>query len=374
MKTLLSLIGLVLTTSLLSAQDLYIYVSDAGNFNAPPWQILRYNTDGSNPSVLIDNNFFISEGLGWPQDIVFLESENAVLISHLIGGRITKHEADTGNYIEDFAVVAGGPTRMEIGQDNIIYVVQWSNSNNKVLRFELDGTALGEYTDIGIAQSIGMDWDSAGNFYVSSYGGGSVSQFDSAGNFLSIYADTELSGPTNLWFDDNDHLYVLDWTAGNVEHYDETGTYVGTWATGLPQAEGVDFLPNGNILIGNGGGASVDQFQPDGTFVETTVPSGSGGLLQPNAVVLREAILGTSTSTIRNVQILPNIGNRFTISSENLDITSVKIYAMSGSLIETLEPNSTLIWDASAISEGLYFISISFDNGDAITHKIVVQK
>lgn len=47
-----------------AAQDFEIYVSDAGNFDNPPWQILRYEADGGNPQVFID------EMLAWPQDIV----------------------------------------------------------------------------------------------------------------------------------------------------------------------------------------------------------------------------------------------------------------------------------------------------------------
>jgi sugar lactone lactonase YvrE len=147
-------IVLTLTTNAYSQPDYYMYVSDAGGFNNPPWQILRYNLDGSNPQVFIDNDFFVSEGVGWPQDILFLEDQNQVLISNLVGNRITKHDATTGTYIEDFATVDGGPTRMKIGSDDLIYVVQWSGSNNKVLRYQQDGTFMGEFTDEG-----GILWD-----------------------------------------------------------------------------------------------------------------------------------------------------------------------------------------------------------------------
>ena len=47
----------------------YIYVSDAGNFNKPPWQILKYDENGQNSKVFISED----QGLDWPQDIVFLE-------------------------------------------------------------------------------------------------------------------------------------------------------------------------------------------------------------------------------------------------------------------------------------------------------------
>ena len=139
---LLSICLIFFTCWNLSAQnDYYIYVSDAGGFNVDgPWQIIRYDLDGSNPLVLVDDTFFESENIGWPQDILFLEDQNVMLVSCLVGNRITKHNAQTGAYIEDFASVPGGPTRMKLGDDGFIYVVQWSNTDNKILRFQEDGT------------------------------------------------------------------------------------------------------------------------------------------------------------------------------------------------------------------------------------------
>ena len=158
----LLLICALLICGAIMGQSRYIYVSDAGGFNVEPWQVLRYDEDGSNPQVFIDNQFFVDNSVGWPQDILFLEDQEVVLISCLVGGRITKHNATTGAYLEDFATVAGGPTRMKIGADGYIYVLQWSNTDNKVLRFEQDGTFVDEFTSVGVSQSIGLDWDSDG--------------------------------------------------------------------------------------------------------------------------------------------------------------------------------------------------------------------
>lgn len=51
-----------------NAQTGKIYVSDAGNFNFPPWQILKFDENGENGEV------FISDHLAWPQDIFFLKA------------------------------------------------------------------------------------------------------------------------------------------------------------------------------------------------------------------------------------------------------------------------------------------------------------
>ena len=75
------------------AQNPSIYVSDAGNFNLPPWQILKFDVNGENGKV------FIADHLAWPQDILFLEPDNVVLISNLNTGEILRFDASTGTYI-----------------------------------------------------------------------------------------------------------------------------------------------------------------------------------------------------------------------------------------------------------------------------------
>ncbi len=357
------------------AQQDFIYVSDAGGFNAQPWQIIRYDIDGSNPLTIVDNDFFVDNGVGWPQDIVFLESDNVMLVSCLVGNRITKHDANTGAYLGDFATVAGGPTRMKIGPDDKLYVIQWSNSINQVLRFELDGTPLGEYTTEGVTQSIGLDWDSAGNMYVSSYNGDKVHQYDPSGNYIGEYVNTELTGPTNIWFDDNDNLLVLDWSAGNIEQFDDTPTYVGEFAGGLPQVEGIAILPNGNILVGHGGNASIDQFQPDGTSLGSLVPSGSGGLQQPNAVIIRENVIaGIEDVELKKVKVAPTMGNEFQIRTENAPIKKMEIISMEGKKITELPISDTITWNASSVAEGIYFLVFTLESNKKGTRKIVVKR
>ena len=118
-------LGSMLTTTA-AAQEYYTYVSDAANFTSGNFKIVQFDPNGENP---ID---YITEELAWPQDIIFLEDEDRVLVSNLNTGRITKYNSRTGAYIEDFAAVAGGPTRMRIGGDGLLYVLQWSNTINKI--------------------------------------------------------------------------------------------------------------------------------------------------------------------------------------------------------------------------------------------------
>jgi len=279
MKIVLATILMFFASNLL-AQGTEVYVSDAGNFSSPPWQILKFDGNGENPEV------FIKDNLGWPQDIVFLDDAGTVLISNLSSNQITRYDAVSGAYLNVFAQVPGGPTRMKIGSDNLLYVLQW-NGNGKVLRYQLDGTYAGEFTNTGVSQSIGLDWDTDGNLYVSSYNGDLVRKFDTNGTDQGLFISTDLSGPTNITFDDNGDLLVSDYDAGRVKRFDSNGNFINVFASGISKVEGIDRFANGNVLLGYGSQHSVRMYDSDGNYLETFIPNGAGGLLTPNAIVIR---------------------------------------------------------------------------------------
>ena len=259
----------------------YIYVSDAGNFDTGPWKIIRYDEDGNNPQS------FITENLAWPQDILFLENENQVLISNLNTGVINRHNAITGSFISVFASGIAGPTRMKLGPDNLLYVLQWSG-NGKVLRYQLDGTLVDEFTSVGVNQSIGLDWDKNNNLYVSSFQDANIRKFDTSGNDVGLFVTSSILGPTNIWFDNNDNLFVNDWTGDKVVKYNSNGSFIENFiSSGIDQPEGVEFLSNGHILIGSGGTKEVKVYDTNGNFVNNLFQPGAGGILRPNAIRVR---------------------------------------------------------------------------------------
>ena len=373
MFLLLALPFLLFTSNGLG-QDIEIYVSDAGTFSSPPFKILKFDENGENPEI------FINDQLAWPQDILFLEDQQVVLISNLNTGRITKYNSTTGDYIGDFATGIGGPTRMKIGADSLLYVLQWSG-NGKVKRYQLDGTFVNDFTSVGVAQSIGIDWDSDGNLYVSSYGTDNVRKFDSTGNDLGVFVNTNLAGPTNIWFDDNGDLLAIDYDGTAVKRFNSSGTFINNFITGLSQAEGVDFFPNGNILIGNGATHSVKMFDSDGNYIEDFIPNGSGGLITPNAVVIRETNISSVSdddNSINNFVLEQNYPNpfnpstriKFTIPSiiasgtkQSLMIT-LKVYNTLGKEITTLVNEELaageheVTFNATDLSSGVYFYQL----------------
>ena len=263
------------------AQPFEVYVSDAPNFGQPPWQILKYDENGQNPRV------FITENLAWPHDLVFLEESNTVLVSNYNSGTIDRYNATTGQHLGVFTDFVIAPTRMEVRPDGLLYVAQ-DGGNNRVRRFQLDGTFVDDFTNLGITRPLGMTWDRFGNLYLSSYDGQLVRIFGPDGLDRGNFVNTNLTGPTNIWFRENGDLLVADYDGGAVRRFDSQGAFLGDFIQGLSQTEGADLLPDGDILLGNGGTDSVRQFSTLGLPKGDFIPSQSGGLAQPNAVVVRD--------------------------------------------------------------------------------------
>ena len=361
----------ILLSSITFGQPLEIYVSDAGNFSNPPWKILKFDEDGQNPETYIDTV------LAWPQDIIFLEDQQVVLISNLNSGRITKYNIFDGEYVGDFATGISGPTRMKIGEDSLLYVLQWSGSY-KVKRYQLDGTFVDDFTSAGVPRSIGIDWDEDGNLYVSSYSEDYVQKFDVNGDSVSVFVNTNLAGPTNIWFDDNGDLLVSDYNGTAVKRFDSSGNYISDFITGIHYSEGVDFFPNGNILIGNGSTSSVKMFDSNGNYIEDLIPSGSGGLMTPNAVVIRQSNLLSvpEESSLGNInfrleQNYPNPFNPNTVISYQLPVNSkvsLKVYNVLGKEIATLVNEELAAgeheveFDATGLPSGIYFYQLRSSN------------
>ncbi|MEM9051807.1 MAG: T9SS type A sorting domain-containing protein [Bacteroidota bacterium] len=373
MKKLYLILALSFTVrSVAFSQETYeIYVSDAGGFSnpSPPWQILKYDQNGENGEV------FISDNLGWPQDILFLEEENHVLISNLNTDQINIHDIATGDLVGLFSTQADGPTRMAIGPDGLLYVLQW-NGNGPVLRFNLDGTFVDEFTQTGIPRAIGLAWDDQGNLYVASYSQSNVRVYDSNGNDNGLFIGSGLNGPTNIWFNEAGELLVNNYNLGQVLKYDASGNFIEVVLSGITWNEGIAVLPNGNYLIGGGQSGVVNEYTPDGVFVQEVISSGPPLNLQtPNAVVIQEiSTLSTIDISDKDVVISPIPGDYFQLQSDSSsEIQSIEVFDVTGKLILEKEYNGEVLWDGREFPEGQYTISIRFNDGSSISRKVILS-
>lgn len=368
MKFISSVLFLLSFSLHLHSQNFEIYISDAGNFNNPPWQILKFDSAGTSPVS------FINSHLNWPQDILFLEDSNVVLISNLGSDRISRYNAQTGAFINNFATAISGPTRMKIGPDGLLYVLQW-RGNGLVKRYQLDGSFVDDFTSVPVNQSIGLDWDDDKNLYVSSYNLDLVRKFDSTGADLGIFINSNLAGPTNIWFDDSGDLLVSDYDGGSLKRFDSSGTFLGVYISGLGNSEGFAYLPNGNLLLGNGATRSVKMYDSNGSFIKDIIPAASGSLLNPNAVVIR---FKNDISTIEEVDLdlglnfmYPSIGSLFQVEEKLISAAeSVEIRDGIGRLIYH---SKSLNWNAQSIANGNYIAILKMTNGQKFKQKIEVK-
>lgn len=318
---------------------------------------------------------FIAPGasaLDWPQDILFINNDTEAIVSSLNNNAIFRYDGATGAFIDTFASNISGPTRMKIGQDGLLYVLEWGGNDSRVLRYDLTGNFIDTFTNITVAQSIGIAWDVAGSVFISSFGGADVYRFNASGIYtgIPIIGPINTFGPTNIWFDSAGDIIILDWTGNKVKKYNASFVQQPDFIASIPRPEGYAYLTNGDLLIGSGGGApSVRRYDSSGNFIGFFA-TGSG-LQNPNAICLKAttADLDEPKATQGN-SVSPSMGTTFYVNAELLkDSNEVTIFNLRGELAKHIIFSEGNSFELRELSSGTYFV---FVNG-AAAQKIMVE-
>ncbi len=362
-KSIFLLVGLCLSFSFISSAQFEVYVTSGNGPSAS--SVKKFDATGN---YLGD---FIAPGtspLNWPQDIVFIENNTIALVSGLNNNAIFRYDGSTGALIDTFAANISGPTRMKIGADGYLYALEW-NGEARVMRYDLQGNFMDTFTNIAVNNSIGLDWDSAGNLYVSSYNENAVYRFDPSGNYMDTPISSGLSGPTTIWFDATGDLYVSNWNGNFVKRFDasfmEQPNNFGT----ISKPEGFVEMPNGDLLLGSGGpSSSVRRYDALGNFV-TSFATGNG-LANPNAIYIKQSQADLDEGNIEGPRVYPTIGSRFYIhglmksNKEEIVLTGI-----NGQWTKRIELQEGNYFDADDLSDGVYFVSIDGSQPQRITVK-----
>lgn len=211
--------------------------------------------------------------------------------------QILRYNGTTGAFMGVFVSSIGTPTNLVFGPDGNLYVS--SDAKQGVEKFNgTTGADMGLFASgQGLTTPRGLTFGSNGNLYVSNYqqfSTGNVLQFNgTTGAFVNTFiptGDGGLSDPSSQVFGPDGNLYVTDYFNNVVLGFNgQTGASLGYTTSGGPtptRAYDVEFGPDGNLYMstgapqaGSGVNSAIFQYNGQtGAFIETFVPSGSGGL------------------------------------------------------------------------------------------------
>jgi hypothetical protein len=241
-----------------------------------------------------------SGGLNTTQDLLYI-SDSVLLVTGLHNTAIKKYDGTTGAYKGDFSSGYSlvNPTKMSIGPDNRIYVSQWSSAPKKIVRFDMNGNFVDEFTSTGILNALDHAWDTHKNMYVAEYGSGyngKIYKFDSTGTSLGMFIPSgNVRGPSGLWFGRSSHLFVADWTLGKVQEFDSAGQFIGTYISGLTNIEGFAFEPDNNLLLCDWTQNHVNRYDSLGNFLGIFTSSAVYGKPSQAAQCLNRYLINTAS-------------------------------------------------------------------------------
>ena len=199
-------------------------------------------------------------------------------------GAIHKYRNDTLEYVGPFAAVPGiGATGLAFDLAGVAYVAGYNSDDVK--RFDRAGTALGAAFPAGSAglngPDNGMAFGPDGNLYIPSYDTHSVVRFDPRTGATSVAVPARTAGLARtrglLAARDNVHMFITSEGSGAVLRWHLASGAVTAMTTGLVQPTGIDYAPDGNLLVSHAGG--VVRIDPaTGANLGTFVAPGTGGL------------------------------------------------------------------------------------------------
>ncbi len=368
MRIVLTTILLFLETFVLAQTHFYVANRDGDN-------VLRYTMEGDFVEEFVEAN---SGGLSRPQEVLFHPENGTLLVTGFNNQKIKQYDGTTGGFLGDFSknYNLSNPTKMIIGSNNLIYVTQWGTSQNKVVRFDLDGNFVDEWSSVGVPEGCGMAWDSNDHLYVTTWSNGQnngvagfVRKFDENGNDLGIAVNTSvLQGPVGIWIDENDNLFVVDWTLGSVLKFDNSGNFQDTFISGMSRTEGNDKGPDGKYYFCDWQLNRVNRYNADGTFDETLV---STGLTVPNSLTFGPDGPTNTNKLLTNttdIKAFPNPATdnvQLIFKSRETESIQLEIYDLQGKRVvfkELENTSNTIHLNISNLEKGHYQVLLSQEN------------
>jgi len=201
---------------------------------------------------------------------------------------IARFRVDTLEFIDYFITVPDSPgiTGIAFGPDGDIYLGGYKS--NSVLRFDgRTGARKGVVVGAGSAGLAGLDngltFGPDGKLYIPGFDSHSVARFDPATGRTEPFIAARSGGLQRtrgvLFEPGGNGILVSSEGTGKILRYHRDGRFDRVFASFQFGANGMDYGPNGELLVTGWGGDSVERIDPaTGNRLGTLVTPGRGGL------------------------------------------------------------------------------------------------
>ena len=207
----------------------------------------------------MDGNTVDSFGGGmfiWPHGLD-VDDDGNVYVTDAVSEARTPEGDDRGHYVVKFSPTGevlmtlgtpgeagsgpdhfNAPSDIAIADNGDIFIADGhaDNTNNRVVKFDKDGTYLKEWGQTGYAPGEfrtlhAIDIDADGRVFVGDRSNNRVQIFDQEGNFLAQW--TQFGRPSGIAFDGHGRIYVADSESDDLQNPGwEMGIRIGEVATG----------------------------------------------------------------------------------------------------------------------------------------------
>jgi len=198
-----------------------------------------------------------------------------------IGDNRVRHYSATGTLIEtlNLGLLLTGADRttgMAFDAASNLYVTAFDH--NTIVRFDKNGSLLGQFGGPYGVQPESIVFDKLGNYYVSSVGASGIKMYSPSGALLkTVIAGTRVDW-MDLAADQTTMLYTQE--GGAIKRVNvATGTGLTDFAT-ANEAFALRILPDGSVLLANGG--NVRHYNALGSVIKTYTEPGTSILFALN--------------------------------------------------------------------------------------------
>ncbi|HRE09594.1 MAG TPA: T9SS type A sorting domain-containing protein [Ignavibacteria bacterium] len=361
----------------------------------PEWTDDKVYMFDAQTGDLLDANFIPTTApqLQSPRDVQQHFSGRFILVADQLSDVVQKFDTN-GTYIGFYAPSSGVNNAILDNirgicyrpNGNMLVTVGSGTSQNTIQQFDTGGVSIGGFITSGLNSPFDILIRTTDILVSNSSGTNKITRYDLSGTFLNNYYTTaNINFPQQLSLLPGGRIGVCAFSTPNSGFtiLDSAGNYIRTM-TAVTGLRGSYLLGNGNYLVTNAAGVhEIDSV--NGSLIRTVTSASNFQYISPYnpGALLSNGNNGSSLPENYSLEqnypnpFNPSTGIKFSIPKSN-NVT-LKVYDLTGrvvaSLVNEYKPAGSyeVTFDASALSSGVYYYSIS--SGEFTeTRKMVLVK